>query len=125
MITFELEQVEVDHCLRCGGVWLDAGELETLLGDSVQAQQLLSSFKPQPRCPEKPRKCPICLRKMRKIIVAEQAPAVLIDQCPKQHGLWFDKNELPQVLQTASFDEGQKVQKLLSGIFSKHRQIEG
>jgi len=34
MITLELDQVEIDHCTECGGIWLDAGELETLLGDA-------------------------------------------------------------------------------------------
>ena len=28
MITMELTEVEIDHCLDCGGIWLDAGELE-------------------------------------------------------------------------------------------------
>ena len=28
MVVLEIEQVELDHCLSCGGVWLDAGELE-------------------------------------------------------------------------------------------------
>ncbi|MCL4278881.1 MAG: zf-TFIIB domain-containing protein, partial [Ignavibacteriaceae bacterium] len=31
MIVLELEQVEVDYCTNCAGVWLDAGELELLL----------------------------------------------------------------------------------------------
>ena len=38
MITLELEQVEVDHCLECRGIWLDAGELELLLGDAERAE---------------------------------------------------------------------------------------
>lgn len=30
----ELEGVEIDKCNKCGGVWLDAGELESLKGKS-------------------------------------------------------------------------------------------
>ena len=68
MIVLELQEVEVDYCTACGGIWLDAGELELLLGDSQNAQHLLDSFKIDPDCAEKRRKCPICLKKMQKII---------------------------------------------------------
>jgi Zn-finger nucleic acid-binding protein len=27
MITLELADVEIDHCISCGGIWLDNGEL--------------------------------------------------------------------------------------------------
>lgn len=33
MITLELAEVEIDHCVNCGGIWLDAGELEILMDD--------------------------------------------------------------------------------------------
>jgi len=31
MMVLELNEVEVDFCSRCGGVWLDSGELEAVL----------------------------------------------------------------------------------------------
>ncbi|MHC4733577.1 MAG: TFIIB-type zinc ribbon-containing protein [Planctomycetota bacterium] len=45
MITLELQEVEIDHCIECGGIWLDSGELEMLLGEQEKTQQLLNSFK--------------------------------------------------------------------------------
>ena len=30
LVAFELRGVEIDHCVDCGGTWLDAGELETI-----------------------------------------------------------------------------------------------
>ena len=45
MITLELKDVEIDYCTDCGGIWLDAGELELLLGEQQKAKQLLDSFK--------------------------------------------------------------------------------
>ena len=27
MIALELEGIEIDHCLDCGGTWLDSGEI--------------------------------------------------------------------------------------------------
>ena len=35
MIVLELNQIEVDHCTRCGGVWLDAEEMDLLLDGSA------------------------------------------------------------------------------------------
>jgi Zn-finger nucleic acid-binding protein len=117
MITLELAEVEVDYCTDCAGIWLDAGELELLLGDPEQTGQLLNSFKINAKCAEKRRKCPICLKKMQKIVVGTAEPILLIDKCPKGDGLWFDKGELQDILNRAELDEDSKIQKLLADIF--------
>ena len=44
MIVLELESVEIDYCLSCSGIWLDAGELELLLGNSSGQKTLLASL---------------------------------------------------------------------------------
>jgi Zn-finger nucleic acid-binding protein len=118
MITLELQGVEIDHCLDCGGIWLDAGELELLLNDSQKAAGLLQSFKTNSETIEKPRKCPICLKKMQKILVGSESPALLIDKCKKGDGLWFDKGELDDIVKRAKLDEENKIQKLLVDMFS-------
>ena len=117
MITFELEEVEIDYCLGCSGIWLDAGELELLLDDSDQAKNLLASFRQAKGCTEKPRKCPICLKKMEKILVGPQESEKLLDRCRKGDGLWFDKGELQDVLKLGSFDEQNKIVALLADMF--------
>jgi Zn-finger nucleic acid-binding protein len=120
MITLELDEVEVDYCLSCSGIWLDAGELEMLLGDSQQAQTVMSSFNSARHCDEKPRKCPICLKKMEKILVGPDKISQLIDKCRKGHGLWFDKGELQDIVAMGSFDKERKVQKLLADMFGSN-----
>jgi Zn-finger nucleic acid-binding protein len=117
MITFELEDIEIDHCTNCGGIWLDAGELELLLGEPAKAKHLLNSFKIDITSAEKPRKCPICDKKMSKILVGVSTPTPLIDKCPKGDGLWFDKNELQNIFDRAKLDENNKIQKLLADMF--------
>ena len=122
MITLELEEVEIDHCTDCGGIWLDAGELEILLGEPGKAKQLLASFNIDSKSAEKPRKCPICDKKMKKIIVGQSAPVLLIDKCPRGDGLWFDKGELHDIFDRAKLDEDNKVQKLLSRMFGHNQE---
>ncbi|MHC4292894.1 MAG: zf-TFIIB domain-containing protein [Planctomycetota bacterium] len=118
MITLELQGVEIDHCLDCGGIWLDTGELELLLNNSQKAAALLESFKINTETSEKLRKCPICLKKMQKILVGSESPALLIDKCKKGDGLWFDKGELDDIVKRAKLDEENKIQKLLVDMFS-------
>jgi len=120
MITLELAEVEIDHCTECGGIWLDAGELELLLGEPEKAKQLLDSFKVDSMSTEKPRKCPICDKKMRKIIVGSSEPTLLIDKCRRGDGLWFDKGELQGILDRAQLDKDNKIQKLLADIFGQN-----
>lgn len=125
MITLELEEVEIDYCTDCGGIWLDAGELEMLLGEPEKAAQLLASFKIDSKSAEKPRRCPICNKKMKKIIVGASAPVLLIDKCPRDHGLWFDKGELHDIFDRAQLDKDNKIQKLLVDMFGHDKTDEG
>lgn len=42
MVVLELDQVEIDHCINCGGIWFDAGELELLLETEKERTRFLS-----------------------------------------------------------------------------------
>jgi len=66
MIALERADVEIDHCTACGGIWLDAGELKLLLGNSEQAEQLLDSFKIDPQVHRKEKKVPYMPEKNAK-----------------------------------------------------------
>lgn len=124
MIVFELEQVETDYCASCGGIWLDSGELEILLEDAQAAYQVLRSFRPI-KSDEAHRKCPICLKTMEKVAVGSAQPPLMIDRCPKQHGLWFDKGELADVLRCGKFDPNGKVATLLAALYQPAKKSEG
>ena len=117
MITLELQEVEIDYCIDCGGIWLDSGELELLLGEPEKATHLLKSFKIDSRATEKTRKCPICSKKMQKVVVGSSKPILLIDKCRRADGLWFDKGELNDIFERAHLDQDNKIQKLLTDIF--------
>ena len=118
MITLELEDVEIDYCTSCSGIWLDAGELELLLGEPRNAAELLDSFEFDSKCREEERKCPICDKKMQKIVVGSSKPSLLIDKCRRGDGLWFDRGELNDIFERAKLDENNKIKKLLTDMFS-------
>ncbi len=121
MITLELEDVEIDYCTDCGGIWLDAGELELLLDAPEKAKDLLDSFRIDSECNERIRKCPICDKKMQKVIVGPSKPAVLIDKCRRGDGLWFDRGELHDIFDRAELDEDNRIQKLLTEMFGQNQ----
>jgi len=117
MITLELSDVEIDHCVNCGGIWLDAGELELLMDDPAKAKRLLDAFREDTATDERPRKCPICDKKMAKIVVGDAPPGLLIDKCRRGDGLWFDRGELQDILKRGQLDEQSQVQRLLADMF--------
>jgi len=105
MIVVEHENIELDYCLDCSGVWFDAGELE-LLFETMQLTESRLSLdsiltSPDARAKEKKRRCPLCGRKMKKATVGHD-PEVLIDACPQGEGLWFDKGEVVQLIRQLS-----------------------
>ena len=116
MIVLELDEVEIDYCTDCRGIWLDSGELELLLGTAAESKAVLQSFSPA-ETREAARKCPICLKKMEKVLVGGKGKPELIDRCKKEHGLWFDAGELENVLKMGHFDHEGKVPRLLSELF--------
>ncbi len=46
MIVLEYADVEVDFCVACEGVWLDAGELELLFGSADACTAFLTICSP-------------------------------------------------------------------------------
>jgi len=119
MITLELADVEIDHCVWCGGIWLDNGELELFLDGPEQAERLLRSFRPDDATTEQPRTCPICDKRMFKILVGQEDPPVRIDRCRRNHGLWFDRGELENVLRRGQLDPENRILRLLADMFGK------
>ena len=61
MIVLELDEVEIDYCTSCGGIWLDAGELDLLIEDEKDRELLLSSFHKDAEHPEKDKICSLPL----------------------------------------------------------------
>jgi uncharacterized protein len=118
MVVLELDQVEIDYCTACKGVWLDSGELEILLGDTHHHPKLL----PDTQSSEKKVRCPKCARKMNKIRIG-QPDGILIDSCTENHGLWFDGGELEELLKIEGPDN--RIFILLRGIFGNEHKKEG
>ena len=117
MIVLEIEEIEIDHCTACGGVWLDAGELELLLDDGTNTKELIASLTPVQSAEEKVR-CPICSKKLDKVEFGT-VQKILLDRCPRNDGIWFDEGELHDVLRMGNKVGAGRVYKLLNGVFGE------
>ncbi|PJA29774.1 MAG: hypothetical protein CO189_01415 [candidate division Zixibacteria bacterium CG_4_9_14_3_um_filter_46_8] len=116
MIVLELNQVEIDHCAFCGGIWLDSGELELLLGNLEKASSMLNSFAVDSTIAEKKVKCPICRSKMVKVLCGPERK-IVIDKCASGDGLWFDKGELYDIVNDGHFGENSDTLDFIKEIF--------
>lgn len=77
-------QTEVDVCPECGGLWLDGGELEQIVGAPVAPEVAGAQY----------RKCPHCLRPMKRVVVG----GVHLEQCALCEGFYLDAGELKQIV---------------------------
>ena len=118
MIVLELQQIEVDYCTSCEGIWLDAGELELLLETEGERNRVINLFKEADPGKEKSYNCPICSKRMLKFDVGEKEK-VKIDKCKRNHGIWFDKGELQKVVEFGSENKENKIINLLKDMFER------
>lgn len=97
-VIVEYDGVELDLCFAGHGIWFDGQELGVLLGqDAAALEQELASL-PHSR---RGRPCPRCDRAM-EVVAAPGTSGVLLDRCPRGHGLWFDDGELESMLHGAA-----------------------
>lgn len=109
MVILELNQVEIDYCSACKGIWLDSGEIDLIYSNS-ERKEISKSFSIKDDIHEVKIRCPICKRKMDK--VEFENSGIIIDRCKKTHGLWFDSGELKALLSSAE----QENHKMISAI---------
>lgn len=93
MIVVERNDIELDYCMFCGGFWFDFEEWNILCKKLI-AEEFFDNPEDIYKIPaaitgEKPKTCPVCGANTEKFLFFD----VLLDRCPKKHGIWFDKNE--------------------------------
>ena len=89
------EGLEVDLCPKCGGLWLDRGEIARAA--KLPAQELAhlrSLLTGQPGPPPIPTEsvapCPVCPGSLAEVMLGN----VHVDYCDKCQGIFLDRGEL-------------------------------
>jgi Zn-finger nucleic acid-binding protein len=119
MLVFELDQIEVDNCCKCGGVWLDPEEMDLLLEGSAGREEIRASLAFGEPDPERTHRCPICRHRMEKARVrrAPNTEGIQIDRCERGHGTWLDGGELHAIVALSDFPEAHRIHEFLQAVF--------
>ena len=106
----EKEELYIEKCKHCKGIFLDFGELEALMEREIVKSEkrdlkMLQEITNNPRVREdkvKYKKCPQC-RKMMSRFNYKQRSGVIMDRCGSC-GYWLDAGELRQIMEWAKLD---------------------
>jgi len=116
LFILHFRDLEVDFCHRCRGVWLEAGELKAIMKRAgAQTTGPLLKFLDEPGVEPKdhPHLCPRCDAPLREIQFEHAgSPPLTLDKCPRGHGLWFDDQELQQLLSMFPPESGTAIEQL-------------
>jgi Zn-finger nucleic acid-binding protein len=118
---------DLRECPRCEGIWADTETLQQICTDREQQAALLGVAAPVP-VPTKLETvsyvpCPVCKQLMHRVNFA-RCSNVVVDVC-KQHGTWFDKNELRRIVDfigAGGFDKARAVE--LRELEDKKRELD-
>jgi Zn-finger nucleic acid-binding protein len=104
MVSVTIGPTAVLECERCLGLWLDVPSFEKICADREQQSAVLGAAHATSAAHEiskvKYVPCPECSQLMNRLNFA-RCSGVIVDVC-KQHGTWFDRDELSSIVEFIS-----------------------
>jgi Zn-finger nucleic acid-binding protein len=101
MLIVEFEEIELDACPDCRGIWFDSqelGELFELIGAPDHLHDLENQLQRLAHAKAR-RFCPRCRSRVEPVRAPARDGELILDECPRGHGLWFDRGELEALLE--------------------------
>lgn len=86
--------VKLDKCISCGGIWFDDGELYKLLTTSVSLMIDGLESTDTEAYNKQEGFCPLCNDVKLERVQSKTDPNLAIDKCPSCHGVWLERGEL-------------------------------
>jgi Zn-finger nucleic acid-binding protein len=117
LVTVRIEDIDVDQCDRCAGIWFDAHELErvmrrrqvgALLGRAPAAGEHLAHDERRGRCPR-------CKGEGYLVRLSAPRAAIHVDTCAICGGKWLDGGEI-DLLRRRTL--GDRVRRLLDWVLN-------
>lgn len=93
--------VEIHRCISCAGLWLDPGELGTMVDDPGPSEANVADLREGmkdvhvPTGPVRYRACPRCKLMMARRNFGSHS-GVIVDEC-RQHGMYLDPGEFEAI----------------------------
>ena len=101
--TKKIEDIEVDQCKRCSGIWFDFDELRQVLDKGTQ-ESLKNRVENNEGDDERRTPCPKCGGNGKMIDVVDPAHDIHIDTCSVCYGQWLDGGEYEKLKEKSIFD---------------------
>lgn len=103
-VTFD--EVQVDRCTNCKGLWFQPGELEHLRQETWMADYIIDEG--SAKVGKKHNKigevhCPECGSEMKQEFDAEQSH-IMYEICPSGHGTYLDAGEFTDLVHKTFWD---------------------
>lgn len=100
------DEIFVDRCTKCGGLWFQTGELERLRKDTWMADYIIDRGEKKlgktfNRIHDI--KCPECGAGMKAEHDPEQ-PHIVYESCPEGHGTFLDAGEFTDLVHHTFWD---------------------
>jgi Zn-finger nucleic acid-binding protein len=97
----EVNEIRFAECEKCEGIWSEIETFEIICANRENQSAVLKKFDKilhHPKLqPIKYVPCPDCKNLMNRSNFAKIS-GIIIDSC-KEHGVWFDANELPSIIE--------------------------
>ena len=119
-----VQQAPLLACSECEGVWLDERSFAQVRAAPAQhAAALEPEAAPAPAAWEQVRylPCPCCSALMNRRNFAERS-GVIVDVC-KEHGTWFDRDELRRVLAYIHQHGKEPARGEVAKVFASHKVV--
>lgn len=97
----QIAETSLRECKKCDGLWADVETFENICAEKEKQSAVLSFIgnRVEHKLSEKVKyvACPDCKQLMNRNNFARSS-GVILDIC-KAHGVWFDSNELPKIIE--------------------------
>lgn len=99
--SLQIQDISLLECQKCGGFWSDSETFENICAERESQANVLGFVSnrnsPQQTIAVNYVPCPDCKQLMNRNNFARSS-GVILDIC-KQHGVWFDAEELPKIIE--------------------------
>jgi Zn-finger nucleic acid-binding protein len=99
LAAYTIEDVTVDRCAVCAGVWFDAEELSQLLSEEARHVAQLLKGTVSAQADGQKADCPRDASKMMRVYSAIDH-SVILDVCGECRGVWLDGGEFTKLFVT-------------------------
>ena len=104
------DEIKIDRCINCKGLWFQTGELAALRNDIWMADYILDEG--DVKVGKKHNQiiavnCPECDTEM-KLESDDEQPHIIYETCPNGHGTYLDAGEFTDIVRKTFWDRFKK-----------------